>query len=116
MEKKHGRDAADHHMLSERSGYFGSVQRGEPHELIWYDYDDKDDMFDAHSYNKGGAVLHMLRTYLGDDAFFASLKHYLTENQYSPVEVSELRIAFEETTGEDLNWFFDQWFLKAGVT
>jgi len=114
MEKKHGRDAADHHMLSERSGYFGSVQRGEPHELIWYDYDDKDDMFDAHSYNKGGAVLHMLRTYLGDDAFFASLKHYLTENQYSPVEVSELRIAFEETTGEDLNWFFDQWFLKAG--
>lgn len=114
MEKKHGRDAADYHMLEERAGYFGSTQRGGVHELIWYDYDDKEDMFDAHSYNKGGAVLHMLRGYLGDEAFFASLEHYLTENQYSPVEVAELRMAFEEVTGEDLNWFFEQWFLRAG--
>lgn len=114
MEKKHGRDAADAHMMDERSGYIGSVRRGEPHELIWYDYDDKEQMFDAHSYNKGGAVLHMLRGYLGDDAFFASLKKYLTDNQYSAVEVDELRMAFEDTTGEDLNWFFNQWFLSAG--
>jgi aminopeptidase N len=114
MEKKHGVDAAEYHMLQERSGYFGSVSNGEPHELIWYDYDDKEQMFDAHSYNKGGAVLHMLRNYLGDDVFFASLEYYLTENQYSPVEVHELRMAFEEISGEDLNWFFDQWFLKAG--
>ena len=114
MEEKHGLDAAMDHMLDERSGYFGSVARGEPHELIWYDYEDKEQMFDAHSYNKGGAVLHMLRDYVGDDAFFATLQHYLTENQYSPVEVDELRMAFEETTGEDLNWFFDQWFLSAG--
>lgn len=114
MEEKHGRDAADAHMMEERSGYFGSVQRGEPHELIWYDYDDKEQMFDAHSYNKGGAVLHMLRGYLGDEVFFASLKHYLTENQHSPVEVHELRMAFEEISGQDLNWFFNQWFLSAG--
>jgi len=114
LEKKHGHDAADAHMMSERSGYFGSVRRGEPHELIWYDYDDKEQMFDAHSYNKGGAVLHMLRGYVGDEAFFASLKKYLSDNQYSAVEVDELRMAFEDTTGEDLKWFFNQWFLSAG--
>ncbi|MEO0732876.1 MAG: M1 family metallopeptidase, partial [Bacteroidota bacterium] len=114
MEKKHGRDAADYHMLNERTTYIGSVRRGEPHELIWLDYNDKEDMFDAHSYNKGGAVLHMLRAYIGDEAFFATLQHYLTENQYSPVEVDELRMAFEEVNGEDMHWFFDQWFMKAG--
>lgn len=114
LEKKHGRDAADAHMMNERSGYIGSVQRGGAHELIWYDYDDKEQMFDAHSYNKGGAVLHMLRDYLGDEAFFAGLTKYLTDNQYSAVEVDELRMAFEDLTGEDLNWFFDQWFLSAG--
>jgi aminopeptidase N len=113
LEKKHGRDAADAHMLDERSGYFGSAQRG-VHELIWYDYDDKEQMFDAHSYNKGGAVLHMLRDYLGDEAFFAGLTKYLNDNKYSAVEVDELRMAFEDLTGEDLNWFFDQWFLSAG--
>lgn len=114
MEEKHGKDAAEDHMLSERSGYFGSLRRGGPKELIRYGYDDKEDMFDAHSYNKGGAVLHMLRNYVGDDAFFASLNRYLSDNQYSAVEVDELRMAFEDTVGEDLNWFFDQWFLMAG--
>ncbi|MEM6772250.1 MAG: alanyl aminopeptidase, partial [Bacteroidota bacterium] len=51
---------------------------------------------------------------VGDEVFFATLEHYLTENQYSPVEVDELRMAFEEVTGEDMHWFFDQWFHKAG--
>ena len=114
MEEKHGRDAADAHMMGERSGYFGSVRRGEPHELIWYDYADKEQMFDAHSYNKGGAVLHMLRDLVGDEAFFAGLKKYLTDNALSAVEVDELRMAFEDLTGQDLQWFFDQWFLSAG--
>lgn len=113
LEKKHGRDAADAHMMDERSAYFGSAQRG-VHELIWYDFEDKEQMFDAHSYNKGGAVLHMLRDYLGDEAFFAGLEKYLSDNKYSAVEVDELRMAFEDLTGEDLNWFFDQWFLSAG--
>lgn len=114
-EKKHGRDAADAHLLNEWAGYLGSVaQGGEPHELIWYDYDDKEEMFDAHSYNKGGAVLHMLRNYLGDDIFFSTLKHYLEKEKFSAVEVDELRMAFEEVSGQDLNWFFNQWFHKAG--
>ncbi|MEL6141252.1 MAG: M1 family metallopeptidase [Bacteroidota bacterium] len=115
LEHKHGRDKADDHLLDEWAGYIGSIQQGgEPHELIWTDYDDKEQMFDAHSYNKGGAVLHMLRYYLGDDVFFASFENYLTKNQYSPVEVDELRMAFEEESGQDLHWFFNQWFHKAG--
>lgn len=115
LEHKHGRDAADDHLLDEWGGYLGTIQQGgEPHELIWTDYDDKEQMFDAHSYNKGGAVLHMLRNYLGDDIFFPALERYLTDNQYSPVEVDELRIAFEEASGQDLHWFFNQWFHKAG--
>jgi len=82
--------------------------------LIRYRYKAREDMFDRHSYDKGGRVLHMLRKYVGDDAFFASLNHYLTLNKQTPVELSKLRTAFEETTGEDLMWFFNQWFLQRG--
>ena len=39
-----------------------------------FSYEDKEDMFDAHSYNKGGAVLHMLRKIIGDDAFYAGME------------------------------------------
>ena len=82
--------------------------------LIRYHYLNREDMFDRHSYEKGGRVLHMLRKYLGDDAFFAGLTNYLTKNQYTAVEVSKLRTAFEETSGEDLMWFFNQWFMERG--
>ena len=82
--------------------------------LIRYRYTNREDMFDRHSYDKGGRVLHMLRKYVGDEAFFTALNRYLTQNKLSTVEISKLRNAFEETTGEDLTWFFNQWFLKRG--
>lgn len=112
-EYKYGRDAADLHHFESFSGYINESTR-KKEELIRFDYEDKEDMFDGHSYNKGGQVLHMLRKYTGDDAFFASLKLYLERNKFKAAEIHDLRLAFEEVTGEDLNWFFNQWFLSAG--
>jgi aminopeptidase N len=115
FEHKYGRDAADYIRKNEIEGYMNqAVANKDMHPLIYYGYDDKEDMFDAHSYNKGGTILHMLRYYLGDDIFFASLKKYLQDNQYTAAEVHDLRLAFEEVSGEDLNWFFNQWFFTAG--
>jgi len=108
-----GRDHADYVAEKEADGYFQSSKQMGYHDMIWFDYEDKEDMFDAHSYNKGGRILHMLRYYLGDDAFFAGLNKYLTDNAFQPVEIHHLRLAFEEVAGEDLNWFFEQWFLSA---
>lgn len=112
-EHKYGRDEADYKLMDFHGSYLGeSLYKSE--DLIRYHYAEQEDMFDAHSYQKGGAILHMLRKYVGDDAFFASLKLYVHKNQYRTVEVSDLRKAFEEVTGEDLNWFFNQWFLDKG--
>lgn len=113
-EHKYGVDAADQLMRGEQEGYIQSAGFSGIHPLIHYAYDDKEDMFDAHSYNKGGAVLHMLRSYMGDEAFFAGLRKYLNDNAFTAVETDELRMAFEDTLGEDLNWFFDQWYFQAG--
>lgn len=113
LEHKYGKDEADYHLMSELRGYLASANN-EIHPLIHFGHADKEDMFDAHSYNKGGLVLHMLRNYVGDEAFFASLNKYLTDNKYSDVEADELRLAFEDVVGEDLNWFFDQWYFEAG--
>jgi aminopeptidase N len=114
FEHKYGKERAEFHRFNEFNGYISSVENSGAHPLIHYYYKKDEDMFDAHSYNKGGMVLHMLRNYLGDDAFFAGLNRYLTTNAYTSVEVDELRMAFEDTTGEDLQWFFDQWFLGKG--
>ena len=113
QEHKYGLASAEHHRNDEMKTYFESSLNN-THPLIHYSYEDKEDMFDAHSYNKGGLVLHMLRNILGDEAFFKSLSKYLHDNEFTAVEVDELRLAFEDTTGKDLNWFFDQWYLTEG--
>jgi len=113
FEHKHGKDKADHTLQTDLSNYLHE-SKNKQKDLVRFDYDNKEDMFDAHTYQKGGRVMHMLRNYVGDEAFFASLKKYLTDHQYSDVEMHELRIAFEDVTGEDLNWFFNQWFYSAG--
>lgn len=112
-EYKYGRDHADHHLDQDLREYMQAGAKNKQ-DLIRFYYDDKEDMFDTHSYSKGGRILHMLRKYVGDDAFFETLKQYLAKHQYTDVEVHELRLAFEDVTGEDLNWFFNQWFLDKG--
>ena len=112
-EEGFGRMAADKHLDADLNNYFRE-SRSKQVDMIRFDYTNKDDMFDNHSYAKGGRVLHMLRYYLGDEAFYLGLQKYLEDNAFSTVEIHQLRLAMEEVCGEDLNWFFNQWFLNSG--
>lgn len=112
-EYKYGADEAKLKLISEMENYFLEAETKQV-DLIRYYYGNAEDMFDSHSYSKGGAVVHMLREYLGPEAFYASLKVYLEEHAFENVEVNDLRMAFEKVSGEDLNWFFNQWFLDKG--
>ncbi|MFC3417044.1 M1 family metallopeptidase [Algoriphagus hitonicola] len=112
-EYKYGEDEAKLKLMTELENYLLESDSKQV-DLIRFQYASAEDMFDSHSYSKGGWVLHQLRKYLGDRLFFEGLKHYLNENALNSVEVHDLRLAFEEVSGEDLNWFFNQWFLDKG--
>jgi aminopeptidase N len=92
----------------------GTWNGGNRRPIVTKYYADKDAIFDTYAYPGGGSVLHMLRKHLGDALFFKSLNKYLTDNAHQPVSTEELRIAFEETTGQSMDWFFDQWLYKMG--
>jgi aminopeptidase N len=109
-----GLDEADYQAEQEADGYYHSAQVQGYHDLVWFDYDDKEQMFDGHSYNKGGRILHMLRNHIGDEAFFEGMRIYLENNKFKAAEFHDLRLAFEEVCGQDLNWFFNQWYLGKG--
>jgi len=108
-----GKNEADWQNLQELKQYLTEAETKQV-PMIRYFYKDAENMFDSHSYAKGGRILHMLRKYVGDDAFFKSLQHYLKSHALGTAEISDLRMSFEKVTGEDLNWFFDQWFLRPG--
>lgn len=114
LEHRHGRDEADKHGQQQQREYMASVAQTGHLDMIRFFYQDKEEMFDAHSYNKGGRILHVLRKTIGDSAFFKGLNLYLNENKFQAVEMHQLRLAMEEITGMDLNWFFNQWFFAKG--
>ncbi|MCB9679894.1 MAG: M1 family metallopeptidase [Alphaproteobacteria bacterium] len=58
-------------------------------------------------YVRGATVLHMLRCWLGTDAYDAAIRAYVAEHAHDLVETADLRQAFEQVTGNDLRWFFD---------
>ncbi|HLA94312.1 MAG TPA: M1 family aminopeptidase, partial [Pyrinomonadaceae bacterium] len=94
--------------------YFTTWNAGNRRPIVTKNYANKDAMFDSYAYPRGAAVLHMLRKHLGDELFWKSLNHYLTSNLNQPVSTEELRIAIEETTGQSMDWFFDEWLYKMG--
>ena len=112
-EHAYGSDRGAYHLNTDLNSYLYQ-SASEQHDLIWFGMPDRGDMFDSHSYSKGGCILHMLRNYLGDKAFYGGLSYYLKQNEFQSVEAHQLRKAFEKISGEDLNWFFNQWFFSQG--
>lgn len=113
-EHKYGKDKAEEDRYGDLKSY-AMDDANFNKNLVRYHYNHREDMFDGVSYNKGGkGVLHMLRKYLGDDAFFTGLSKYLHDYEYGTAEAVQIRLALETVSGRDLNWFFDQWFFSNG--
>ena len=112
FEYKYGKDAADAENYSGMRSYLQGDNAKK--DLVRFYYSDREDMFDAVSYSKGGRILHMLRNHLGDSAFFKGLNLYLTTNKFKSAEAHHLRLALEEVSGKDLTWYFNQWYFGSG--
>ncbi|MBD1387548.1 HEAT repeat domain-containing protein [Mucilaginibacter rigui] len=112
-EHKYGKDAGDAHINDDRQNYLSQPDL-KTKDLVRFHYKDKEDVFDAVTYQKGGSILYMLRNYLGNAAFYKGLNIYLKTNAFKNGEAHQLRLAMEEASGRDLNWFFNQWYFGAG--
>jgi len=67
------------------------------------------EIFSATTYDKAGAVLHMLRYVLGDDVFYNTLNFYFQNHMFGLVWTDDFRNDIEAHTGNDIDWFFDTW-------
>jgi aminopeptidase N len=65
-------------------------------------------------YQKGGCVMHMLRGVLGDSLFFAGWNEYGARYQWDTATTEDFQTVMEEISGQDLDWFFDEWIYGPG--
>ena len=74
-------------------------------------------IFDSRlTYNKGAFLLRMLRWTLGDSLFFKGINNYLTDPKlaYGFARTKDLQRKLQQASGQNLNYFFNQWFYGEG--
>lgn len=110
---KNGPDAAAYEYWQEQNGWFREKRLfGVP--ILTRNFTDSM-QYDGNTYQKAGWVLKMLREQLGDDQFFAALRHYLEVNRGQNAVTADLQKAIEQSTSINLDRFFHQWIYRAGA-
>jgi aminopeptidase N len=112
-EHKYGLDEGGRQHLQDMNNYMGDSGNFKK-DLVRFHYKSEMDMFDLVTYQKGGCILYMLRNYLGDAVFYKGLHNYLIANALKTGEAQQMRLAMEDASGLDLNWFFNEWYYGAG--
>ncbi len=117
-EKMYGREAYLKKIKSDAVEYFafasGLETKQHPLFNLLADAKDDDTMFDNITYQKGGAVIHTLRSEIGDQAFWKGMNLYLDRHKFKNVETIDLKTAMEEASGKNLTRFFKQWVYSEG--
>ncbi len=108
-----GYEAARWHSLKHKEDYFTEAESYR-RPVIFNRYTEPEDMYDRHTYAKAGQILGMLHEYTGEETWWAALNNFLHTFEYQAVDMRDVQHIFEQETGENLNWFFDQWFYEPG--
>ena len=113
-EAHYGKDFADYNRWKAARDWFRKVSLYQK-SIVRHDFLEDSDEFDGNAYEKAGWVIDMLRYQLGEDAFYAGLKHYLEANRGKNVLTSDFAKAIEEATHTNIDQFLGQWIYGAGA-
>ncbi len=96
------------HMTHTRASYFRLIEKA-PDIAI-----SKPAVTPALYFVKGALILDMLRERLGEETFLAGMRAYFTDNEGAVTGLDTFAAAFEKVSGEELMWFFEQWYERDG--
>ncbi len=109
-----GEDEAAVALLGKKNAYLREAHTKYMHPIVFNRYNKPSDVFNRHTYQKGASVLHMLRFVLGDESFFRTLQYFLHKYAFQVVDTYDFMNAVKKVTGQNLDWFFNQWVFKPG--
>ena len=113
IQNQDGEGAFREYMKDAAQRYFNFEKRA---AFPIHDTETKDLMalLNPNNYDKGAWVLHMLRSRLGDEAFFKGLRDYYHAHQEANATTEDLRAALEKSSGKNLKEFFARWVYGSG--
>jgi aminopeptidase N len=94
--------------------YLGDWYGGNRHPIVTNQLDPITMTSDNYSAIHGAEVLHMLRKQLGEEQWWKSIAHYVKSYSYNSVTTEDFLTSIKTATGQDMQWFFDQWIYGIG--
>lgn len=109
-----GEDEGALNLLEKKNRYLAEARSKYKRPIVFDRWEYPNQLFDRHLYQKGAAVLAMLRWVMGDRDFRRAISSFLRKHEFQPVDTHDFLIAIRESSGQVLDWFFDQWIYHAG--
>jgi aminopeptidase N len=109
-----GEDEGAFNLLMKKQSYLREAHNRYMRPVVFDQWRYPNDNFDSHTYPKGAVILNMLRWIMGDDNFRHALSHFLHEHAFQPVDTYDFIKAVKEATGQNIEWFIEQWILRPG--
>lgn len=112
-EKKYGKEAMAKRLKDDREKVIRFAERSS-HPVVDSSANVMS-LLNANSYEKGGWVLHMLRTEVGDTVFQTIIRSYFNQYKNGNANTRDFAAIAEKVSGKDLKPFFDQWLYRPGL-
>jgi aminopeptidase N len=109
-----GEDEGAWALLGKKNAYLREAHTRYMRPIVFNRYERPGDNFDSHTYPKGACILHQLRFILGEESFFRVLGAFLDEHAFEPVDTYDFMKTVKEVTGQNMDWFFEQYFFSPG--
>lgn len=109
-----GDDEGAFNLEDKKAAYLAEARTDYIRPIVFDRFNQPWEVMDGHSYPKGAAVLHMLRFVMGDAAFFRTLTRFLERFAFASAETRDFTTTVKDVTGENLDWFFEEWLMKPG--
>ncbi|MDC0710184.1 M1 family metallopeptidase [Stigmatella sp. ncwal1] len=114
-EHRWGRDEYDREMALARRRYQRLRARGADRALALPETSLSREVGGPLPYAKGSLVLHLLRSELGEEDFWAGIREFTASHASCAASTSDFRAALEKASGRELGPFFAQWVHGTGV-
>ncbi|MGB1655970.1 MAG: M1 family metallopeptidase [Longimicrobiales bacterium] len=114
IEHAYGRDEFVAGLQSSAARVFAQYETDPEYRIVHDDLSDMRQVTSGATYQKGSWILHMLRSRMGDEAFWRGIRAYYARYMNANATTADFRSVMEEASGLDLELFFDQWLYSGG--
>jgi aminopeptidase N len=115
IEHAYGRDEFVENMRRSRQTILDFYAKTPDYRIVHDNLDDMSRVTTGMTYQKGAWVLHLLRQRMGDERFWAGIRSYYQRYKDASASTADFREVMEQTSGESLTAFFDQWLYRGGI-